>query len=44
MQLTYQNEEINKMEELKKHIYDEHNGLRYTLTGNYYIPGKLNIQ
>ena len=26
------------MEELKKHIYDEHNGLRYTLVGDYYIP------
>ena len=26
------------MEELKKHIYDEHNGLHYTLVGDYYIP------
>lgn len=26
------------MEELKNHIYDEHNGLRYTLVGDYYIP------
>lgn len=26
------------MEELKKHIYDEHNGLCYTLVGDYYIP------
>lgn len=26
------------MEELKKHIYDEHNGFRYTLVGDYYIP------
>ena len=26
------------MEELKKHIYDEHNGLQYTLVGDYYIP------
>ena len=25
------------MEELKNHIYDEHNGLRYTLVGDYYI-------
>lgn len=25
------------MEELKKHIYDEHNGLNYTLVGDYYI-------
>ena len=37
-QLLYQNEEINNMEELKNHIYDEHNGLRYTLVGDYYIP------
>lgn len=22
----------------KKHIYDEHNGLHYTLVGDYYIP------
>ena len=26
------------MEELKKHIYDGHNGLHYTLVGDYYIP------
>lgn len=26
------------MEELKKHIYDESNGLHYTLVGDYYIP------
>ena len=26
------------MKELKKHIYDEHNGLHYTLVGDYYIP------
>lgn len=26
------------MEELRKHIYDEHNGLHYTLVGDYYIP------
>lgn len=26
------------MEELKNHIYDEHNDLRYTLVGDYYIP------
>ena len=26
------------MEELKNHIYNEHNGLRYTLVGDYYIP------
>lgn len=26
------------MEKLKKHIYDEHNGLHYTLVGDYYIP------
>lgn len=26
------------MEELKKHIYDEHNGLHYMLVGDYYIP------
>ena len=26
------------MEELRNHIYDEHNGLRYTLVGDYYIP------
>ena len=26
------------MSELKKHIYDEKNGLHYTLVGDYYIP------
>lgn len=26
------------MEELKNHIYDEHNGLHYALVGDYYIP------
>ena len=26
------------MDELKKHIYDENNGLYYTLVGDYYIP------
>ena len=26
------------MEELKNHIYDETNGLHYTLVGGYYIP------
>ena len=26
------------MEELKKHIYNERNGLHYTLVGDYYIP------
>ena len=26
------------MEELKKYIYDEQNGLHYTLVGDYYIP------
>ena len=26
------------MEELKKHICGEHNGLHYTLVGDYYIP------
>ena len=26
------------MEKLKNHIYDEHNGLHYTLVGDYYIP------
>lgn len=26
------------MEELKNHIYDEHNGLRYTLVSGCYIP------
>ncbi len=38
MQLLNQNEEINKMDELKKHIYDENNGLHYTLVGGYYVP------
>lgn len=33
-----QNAEINKMDELKKYIYDENNGLHYTLVGDYYIP------
>lgn len=37
MQLLNQNEEINKMDELKKHIYDENNGLHYTLVGDYSI-------
>ena len=26
------------MNTLKKHIYDENNGLHYTLVGDYYIP------
>ncbi len=26
------------MEELKKHIRDERNGLHYTLVGDYYLP------
>lgn len=26
------------MSELKKHIYDENNGLHYTLVGDYSIP------
>ena len=26
------------MTEMKKHIYDENNGLWYELTGDYYIP------
>ena len=26
------------MTEMKKHIYDENNGLRYELIGDYYIP------
>lgn len=33
-----QNEEIKKMSEFKKHIYDKKNGLHYTLVGEYYIP------
>ena len=37
LQLLNQNEEINKMDELKKHIYDENNGLHYTLVGDYCI-------
>ena len=37
MQLLNQNEEINKMDELKKHIYDENNGLHYTLVDDYCI-------
>ena len=27
------------MDKLKEHIYDESNGLYYTLVGDYYIPG-----
>ena len=38
MQLQNQNEEINRVDKLKKHIYDESNGLHYTLVGDYYIP------
>lgn len=38
MQLQNQNEEISKMDKLKEHIYDESNGLHYTLEGDYYIP------
>ena len=26
------------MDKLKKHIYNESNGLHYTLAGDYYIP------
>ncbi len=26
------------MDKLKRHIYDENNGLHYTLVGDYYIP------
>lgn len=26
------------MDKLKKHIYDESNGMHYTLVGDYYIP------
>ena len=26
------------MDKLKEHIYDENNGLHYTLVGDYYIP------
>ena len=32
------NEEIKNMSELKKNIYDEKNGLHYTLIEDYYIP------
>jgi len=28
------------MSELKKHIYDEENGLHFTLIGDYYIPDR----
>ena len=38
MQKTSQNEEIKNMSELKKNIYDEKNGLHYTLIEDYYIP------
>lgn len=38
MQLQNQNEEIDRMDKLKKYIYDESNGLHYTLEGDYYIP------
>lgn len=37
MQKTNQNEEIKNMSELKKHIYDDENGLHYTLIRDYYI-------
>ena len=30
--------EIDKMDKLKKYIYDESNGLHYTLVDDYYIP------
>lgn len=36
--LSHQNEENYKVEELKKHIFDERNGLHYTLVGDYYLP------
>ncbi len=26
------------MDKLRNHIYDENNGLHYTLAGDYYIP------
>lgn len=35
LQLLSQNEEINRMDKLKKHIYDESNGLHYALEGDY---------
>ena len=38
MQKTSQNEQIKNMSELKKNIYDEKNGLHYTLIEDYYIP------
>ena len=38
LQKTSQNEEIKNMSELKKNIYDEKNGLHYTLIEDYYIP------
>lgn len=38
LQILIQNEEISKMDKLKEHIYDENNGLYYTLVGDYYIP------
>ena len=38
MRFQYQNKEINTMTEMKKHIYDESNGLWYELIGDYYIP------
>jgi len=34
---TNQNEEIKNMSGLKKHIYEEKNGLHYTLNGDYYL-------
>ena len=37
LQKTSQNEEIKNMSELKKNIYDEKNGLHYTLIEDYYI-------
>ena len=37
MQLKKQSEETDKMDKLKEHIYDESNGLHYTLAGDYYI-------
>ena len=30
--------EFNRMDKLKKNIYDENNGLHYTLVDDYYIP------
>ena len=38
MQKISQNEEIKNMSGLKKHIYEEKNGLHYTLNGDYYLP------